>query len=456
VIRMMRDNGTTSSDNTLRELHAGLSGRAMPESVVTRIIELLGERLSADDRKALPWRGTSRYGGYSLMANEFEAVSSLARATNVLAELIGAASLSETEGRDPAAVRAVLSVARDELHLSEGLTDFKRDRANRAARAGRGLELSRRRYNKLFRIVSRLEGYASELDEQLRLFNLGRFAKTSYAAELTYDQFATDVDSACFVAYYAANLARRSLFTNGPQARAFDDVAAMLLRRCEANANTNWYAIAHVFPRADVLSHLTAAQQVELLDRTLANLHAAADVLEVTALRGGINLKAMVVHKGNDSSTWNAVAGAWNRARDYWIALVYSLGQESLFESFLPGKVLRLMAGDVAFWHASTGGDLHDDTPVWVELPKPWDVMAGRAHCTKAMVVAACEKAGINPDTSAWAAPRPRTAVEAWRPTPESVHGVVVNHPELALFLRKIGVFSGKSLKLAQLSPAGA
>jgi hypothetical protein len=34
-----------------------------------------------------------------------------------------------------------------------------------------------------------------------------------------------------------------------------------------------------------------------------------------------------------------------------------------------PGKVLRLMAADVAWWHRQSGGGLHQDTAVWKELP---------------------------------------------------------------------------------------
>jgi hypothetical protein len=180
----------------------------------------------------------------------------------------------------------------------------------------------------------------------------------------------------------------------------------------------------------------------------LALLEETAARLEVIAVRDHLDLERMIVRKGNDSSTWNGLAGAWNRARDYWIAIIYALDQEAFFDAFLPGKVLRLMAADVAAWHRMTGKTVHDDTSVWAALPKPWDVVAGRTACGRADVEAACRRFGIDPEKTGWTAPRPRTAVDAWRATPETVHGVVVNHPELALFLRKVGVFSGKSLRL--------
>jgi hypothetical protein len=85
---------------------------------------------------------------------------------------------------------------------------------------------------------------------------------------------------------------------------------------------------------------------------------------------------------------------------------------------------------------------------VWAALPAPWDVLDGTASCTRAEVEAACRLHGVDPVQKGWTAPRPHGAVEAFRPTPELVHGVEVGHPELALFLRRIGVFSGKSMKL--------
>ena len=105
------------------------------------------------------------------------------------------------------------------------------------------------------------------------------------------------------------------------------------------------------------------------------------------------------------------------------------------------------MAADVAAWHRMEGATVHDDTPVWAALPKPWDVLAGRTGCSRSDIESACRRYGISTEKTGWSAPRPRIAVDAWRPTPESVHGVVVGHPALALFLRKVGAFSGKSIR---------
>ena len=156
----------------------------------------------------------------------------------------------------------------------------------------------------------------------------------------------------------------------------------------------------------------------------------------------------MIVKKGDDSTTWNATAGAWNKARQSWVALLYALGMEEVLDRMCLGKVLRLMAADVAFWHRAVGGRLEPDTAVWAELPGPWDVLGGTAVCTRADVEAACGRHGVDPIKAGWTAPAPERRVEAFRPTPELVHGVEVGHPGLALILRRMGVFSGKKLKI--------
>jgi hypothetical protein len=154
----------------------------------------------------------------------------------------------------------------------------------------------------------------------------------------------------------------------------------------------------------------------------------------------------MIVKRGNDSTTWNNTAGAWNKARDNWINLLYATGMEGVLDELCFGKVLRLMAADVAAWHRSTGGGLDPNTEVWNKLPFPWDVFEGQAVCTKEMVVNACAAAKLDPWKSGWIAPRPHDVVP-FRPTPELVHGVTVSNPFLATVLKKHRYFSGKNSK---------
>lgn len=441
----MRATKTTPVTATLESLHSGLSGRPRPEDVLAGLRTLYPTAPSWRQRLL---SGISRTSTYSYLPTDFEPTSSATGTAVILAELLGV-DMPAGAGSDPEATRVLLSTAQDLVGFRDGARNFKADRDNRDARKSKGLDMSRRRYDKLFRLVARLEGHLLKQAEQQALLDLNRFAKTSFAADLPYDRFASSAASASFVAYYAGNLARRNLFIAGPQARAFDEVAEKLFVECERAYDTDWYAVAHVFPRADVLARLSIEERVDLLERSLSILEESASRLEVVATRDDLDLEHMIVRAGNDSSTWNSLAGAWNRARDFWIALVYSLGQEDFFDAFLPGKVLRLMAADVAAWHWIKGATVHDDTSVWAALPKPWDVLSGRAGCSRSNIESTCRRFDIDPEKTGWSAPRPRTAIDAWRPTPESVHGVVVGHPELALFLRKVGAFSGKSVRLS-------
>jgi hypothetical protein len=128
---------------------------------------------------------------------------------------------------------------------------------------------------------------------------------------------------------------------------------------------------------------------------------------------GRINRRTMVVRRGNDSSTWNAAAGAWNKTREGYVAVLYALNMDAIWERQCLGKVPRLMAGDVTAWHLHSGDDVcHPDVKVWAELPPPWAVLAGEADCTRADVEAACRRFGVDPAQGGCTAPRP---ARAWR-----------------------------------------
>jgi hypothetical protein len=428
---------------TARQLHQGLSRRSTPEDVAEQISEFLA--LAPHEVAVFPRRPAWRSWYSSSMNTDWERPSVPAKSLALLGDLL---DVKTPDATDPAAVHAFLSIVRPKLAMTAGHTSYKHDRANRDARRIAGLgSMSRRRYDKLFRLIARIEKEAGDLDTQAALSRLARFAKTGFAESIPYRDFAKTPSTAAFIAYHSANSARRSLFIAGPQARSFDHAAAMLFARCERETDTSWFAIAHVFPREDVLARLSLDQKVALLDKARAVLAECAERLGTAFERSGgsMNLTEMVVRRGDDSSTWNALAGSWNKARDLWISLAWTI-DPSILDAFLPGKVLRLMAADVAAWHRALGGGLEPDTKVWGLLPRPWDVFTGNATCTREQVLAACREAGVDP-AKAWAKPRPRTAVVEVQATPESVHGVVVGHPQLAALLRKAGWFSGKVAK---------
>ncbi len=237
------------------------------------------------------------------------------------------------------------------------------------------------------------------------------------------------------------------MFTNGPQARAYDEVAEMLLDRCRRSASAHWWVVAHVHPTAEVLGHLPHERLGRLLAAWFGLLTGIAGLLREVWEKSRFDRATMIVRCGDDSTTWNATAGAWNKAREGWIEVLHALGMDNLLDRLCPGKVLRLMAADVAAWHRAGGGGLEPDTAVWAELPAPSNVLDGSASCTRAEVEAVCRRHGVDPVAKGWTQPRPERVAEPFRPTPELVHGVEVGHPGLALLLRKMGVFSGKKLK---------
>lgn len=436
---------------SIQALHATLAQRETPETVAALIDKVLPSRLA---RRAAPSLGAvvaaslRRLFGWSSMPTVFrapDAATSQADKARELALLF----LGETlpEGDDPEALDALIGTFDALIGKTRGRSSFRDDRLGREARRARGL--SRRRYGKLFRLAGRLERKAARLREAAVRHELVLVGKAGLSARLTPEDFAGDLPSAAFVAYYAARTKLRSEFTIQGQQRPFDALAAELLALCEDSPTASWWAIAHVFPRADVLARLTDPQRGRLLGVWFDLLQMIAERLDATAARSAIDLETMIVRRGDDSSSWNLLAGAWNRARDHWIALVEAMGMDGLLDTLLPGKVMRLMAADVAAWHRREGGAVHPDTLVWRDLPRPWTVLRLETPCGRAEVEAVCRVHGVDPESSGWSRARPRTAVAAFRPTPELVHSVSVSNPYLADYLRRVGAFSGRPAKAA-------
>jgi hypothetical protein len=426
-----------------------LSRREEPEKVAKRIVTMLGDRapksVVAAAKPVLSGSKFQRF-GWSSMASTFAKVHT---AESQIDKAIELADVFLSKDIKPARVDEDV-LAHDFNALIgrvDGANNFRLDRLNGQQRAEMGLTLSRRRYNKLFRLASRLEAKNAQVKKETKKRELTLVGKAMLAGDIKPEDLADKPFTTSFIAYFTARSKLRSEFTIIGQQKPFDALSAALLAACAKHEEANWLAIARVFPRDDVLARLSDEQKGMLLGRWYAILVDTAALLETAFEGSGINLDTMVVKRGNDSTTWNVFAGAWNRARDHWMAVVAALGMSQIFEALLPGKCMRLMAGDVAAWHKASGGDLHPDTKVWRELPKPWLVLRGQAACTRTMIEQACAKHGLSPQKSGWSAPRPRNHVASFRPTPELVHGVSVQNPYLAGMLKRMGAFSGKTFK---------
>lgn len=442
----------------LRQLFDSLQRRPRPEDIAEMIYTAFGDQLTSPELRTLnrAVRGSLRRAAHDFtsMMEDFHRPLVPERQSRKADVIFKQGFLARVPG-EPGILNIVnhpkvfIAKARylcAQIHKEFGKGDFKADRLNDAARQAKGLDISRRRYNKLFRFMSRFEKKIETYALELRKYRAGRIAKSNLATEVSWEDFSADPWAAAFAAYFSARSNRRSVFTNQKQDRPYDLICDMLLDRFKrAPSAGGWRTIAQVMPDADVVCHLDSADRLHLFGQWTAILEDLSRLLKQTWEKSGFDRKTMIVRQGDDSSTWNALAGAWNAARQGWLGLVDGIGLWALLETLCPGKVMRLMAADVAYWHRASGGTLEPDTLVWAELPAPWEVFSGAATLTRAQVEEVCAKHGVDARKKGWTHGREdREAVE-WKPTPELVHGVVVTHPELALVLRRAGWFSGKA-----------
>lgn len=434
---------------TLDTLYTTLSERRRPEDVADLVHVQLAGRLSALEDSILT-RASARslrkmWLGYTSMRQDWAQAIGMHRQVGRARELFEtAAAIDPFDTNAPDRIAAFLDHVSPEIGKGRGENDFLADRLDRAERRAAGLRLSRRRYDKLWRLLRRMEARLAKFVGELRKQRLTRIGKQRLAPYLSREDFARGESSACFVAYMVARLGLRSEFTVWGQQKAFDEVARMLLDRCLPDPHASFYAIAHVHPSPEVLARLDDDARGRLLAASFEVLREAATILDGLYTRNPFDRDRMVVRRGDDSSTWNQTANAFNAARDHWIALLHSLGAADVLEHFCVPKAMRLIAADVMAWHFSVGHVGDPNVRVAALLPPPWLVVLGEERCERAAVALACQVVGVDGARTGWTAPRTRTDVAVFRPTPELVHGVVVGSPFLASILRKQGWFSGK------------
>lgn len=434
----------------MEELFATLQQRRRPEDVAQMILDAFRETLSPAEIKLLDKAAAhSLKKGFftaSSMTQDFQRPVTAQRQFDKALELFQqTATWSAAECADGERVAKFVEDLGKTIRKTFGSSDFKKDRLNTAQRKEAGLDLSRRRYNKLFRFLSRFEKKLKTYAREQKKYELMRIGKSRLAIFLPREEFSSDPATAAFISYYSARCNMRSEFTNQSQKRPYDEIADGLFRRLlDHPQRTNWWAVAHVYTDRVVLENLTDAQRGTLLGTWFTKLDEIAGLLKEVWEANTFRRASMVVKKGDDSSTWNNTASAWNRAREAWIALLHNMGMEQELDSLCLGKVLRLMAADVVAWHWRSDGELEPDTKVWNEIPLPWEVLAGSAICNRQLVEEICRKHKVDPVKKGWIAPPPEKRVEQFQPTPELVHGVAVSTPHLAAILRKAGWFSGK------------
>ncbi|MEE6127983.1 hypothetical protein V2E39_11365 [Chryseobacterium arthrosphaerae] len=432
---------------TIEQLYQTLDQRRRPEDVAEMIVELMKSQLAIHELATLSKAANrslknSVYGYTSMLETFGKAVGAekqIKKAIEIFRISEKGSSYHTADG-----IETFLNKVSPLIHKDVGQNDFRSDRLNKDLRKLAGLDISKRNYNKKWRLLKRIEIRLQKFIHESKKLELQKIAKHGLTHTIGFEEFSRDLNAACFIAYFNARSNLRSVFTNQSQDRPFDEICEMLFNRCKQSPDTtNWSVISYNYSDKEVLQHLTDEQKGKLLGKWTLILEEVAAFLEVLWNDNDIYRKTMAVKKGNDSTTWNNTAGAWNKARDNWMNLIYALGMEFILDEVCFGKVMRLMAADVIAWHLSTGGKIDPNTEVWNIVPLPWEGFQEKAFCNKEMIVNACKEAGVDPEKSGWIAPRPH-GVSQYRPTPELVHGVTVSNPFLAKILRQNKYFSGK------------
>ena len=433
-----------SQKELINKLYQSINERWTTEEVAVFITNIL-KNLSEKALSKQFYRLKKKHYSYSLMPNTFHSVSSMDRQLRVAKGLFPTIKALD----EPFNMNQIRSYI-DRLNHYFSIDDSSyQARLHREERKIQKLPRGHRAYNKRFRFLVRLEKKYRLRERLLMQTELAQISKTKLATRIQFDAFKHDPLTACFIAYLVAKLGRRSLFTAQSQQRAYDKYADRLFQKLletQYKKNADWFSIAHVYPNPKVLAFLSDEERGLLLGKWFAVMKDSAKVLErVIHENPNMDLKNLIVRSGDDSSTFNEAAGAFNVARSGWINTIYSLNLTQMLDFFAPPKALRLMAADVVYIHRKWGsGGLEPDTKVWQMLPKPWEVMSGKANCSRADIENACEKAGIS--GKGWIKPRP-TTIANYSNTPELVHGITVSSPELARRLRTAGFFAGPSKK---------
>ncbi|MDP9849551.1 hypothetical protein [Streptosporangium lutulentum] len=425
----------------MTELHASLDRRYRPEDVADLVLQVLDGRLSQRERVVLERAAKytlRRQGGFSSMSTDYARPVGGARQVAAATRLFERSV--EVDPDDPESLLEFAATMGREIGWTPERTDFLADRLNRDAREAAGMDVSKRQYNRRFRLLRRLAAKADVLGVEHDKRRLLMVGVTGFGADIALERFAADVNAAC---YTARRKLRREFSLSGRE-NPFDEIASVLLDRC--TADSDWWMIAQVRTTSDVLERLTEQERGLLLGQWSAVMRHSADLLR-SHWNPSTERTTMIVRRGDDSTTWNNLAVAYNAARAGWLACLASLNALDLLDVACPGKAMRLMAADLVRWHRGSGGDVDPNTAVWAALPLPWEVLDGSAVCARGDVEAACRAAKLDPARSGWTVPAPRREVAVFRPTPELVHGVSIADPVWAALLRRAGAFSGQHVK---------
>jgi hypothetical protein len=173
-------------------------------------------------------------------------------------------------------------------------------------------------------------------------------------------------------------------------------------------------------------------------------INAAELMSEISKLKDYSN--EMGICTGEHWMEWRIAADSWNKFRNDWFLLLERIGLNGWREAFCPGQVplLPWEAAQVVWFKRWFEKCKLANSRIWLELPRPWEVLLQGKSCPRSLVDSVCEKHDAHPVKSRWSGPKTRHRSRSYKPTPELVHGIETSSLELAALLHKAGVINAE------------
>ncbi len=407
--------------------HCVRARRPMYEDVAEIILDIIGDNLATQDRVLLARAAKKSVfkeaWAYKTMAPDYSRPHGSMKLVRKAEELFCVdKALTPLECEDVKKIRILLNTISNQVGYESSRCDFIKDRCNRPERKQLGIEHTKRQYNKRWRFLKRMERKISRMEEEDRKYKFLRLGSSALVHQMTEEEIQSDMPTACFIAYYHARL-------SGPgflDTKAYDRVSEMLCRHAMSSETVNLSAIAYIYPGQVVLKKLSEFEKGKLLGVWYNKLSNLAGELKVIWKETGINLTTMNIEKGNDYYTWNLVANAWNRTREHWIEMLYSMRVHGLLHSLCPGRALNLFSSN-----PYSQGQF--EKKVWHSIPKPWDVIEGKEQCTKEMIEKKCAENKVS--LNKWISTKHHLQSYMGKFQAECIAGVAGENEALAEFL---------------------
>src|SRR5262245_5846206 len=191
----------------MRNLFETINMRRRPEDVAQMIVEILGPELTSKERCILDRaaRGSIKRSlmEFTSMMEDFARPIAPERQIRKAIELFTTAyTMTTAECADAERVEAFICHISQEIHKTFGQSDFLHNRFNRFQRKSAGLEISKRRYNKLFRHLAKLERKLKTYTREQKKSDFTRIGNSNLARRISWEEFSLDKNSGCFIAYY--------------------------------------------------------------------------------------------------------------------------------------------------------------------------------------------------------------------------------------------------------------